>query len=88
MKWKPEQWEHIQKDTETKLLENFWTSITKDWAIPWDYSYEWDWFGPMEIIGSDENAIYTRRWDVLPPDRWIFPDSDVPWDWDENEDRK
>ena len=85
IKWKPEQWERIQKDTETSLLNNFWEgeSISKNCGIPWDYSYEWDWFWPMEIVWSDENAIYTRRWDVLPPDRWIFFDDDS--DWKDNE---
>lgn len=89
IKWKPEKWERIQKDTETRLLSNFWKgeSISKNRGIPWDYSYVWDWFWPMEIIGSDEYGIYTRRWDVLPPDYWIFPDfiPDSEWDFEDAE---
>lgn len=78
IEWKPEQWEEIQRNTESELSDNF--NITRNWAIDWNPYYEWDWFWPVEIVSSDEYSNITWRWDVLPPDKGIFPDDDTTLD--------
>lgn len=54
------------------------------------WNAKWDWFWPIKVIrrSRDENRwIYdqTERWDIIAPiDYWIFPDSDIQEDWNEN----
>lgn len=62
--------DEVKSETKWNIVKN----LTQKWAIPWDTSYIWDWFWPVEIVSKDKTWILTRRGDILPPDDWIFGD--------------
>lgn len=64
------------------LWETLEWDLVKKWSIPWNLWIEWDWFWPIEVLYSDEYWVYTARWDVLPPDYWIYPKTEISWEWE------
>lgn len=69
----------VKKQTE----QNVWENLTGEWAIPWNYWYEWDWFWPKEIREILPWVwVVTKRGDVQPPDEWVFGKKiNVGWVW-------